>query len=313
MSFQPLNYIGQPLTALMQDLPWLTNHDLFLLGAGDISLHHAPVKNLSIEGDTCLPCDHPEVQIPGVVLERYLGGGGQGCVFAGRVLATGKIVAVKVLAPSVGALRGVREALLTARVRHPNVLRVLRSQPVGGCWIVVMEFVLGESLATGPELPHQAEFFRQLAEAIAAVAAAKLVHRDIKPANILVRRADGTPVLVDFGMAVDLGSPPEIIDEISGTPFFVPPEAWRYARPEPSWDAYGLGVTAAVVMGWPKHFSTDITQLRRAKLSGEFDRSVIEMLRGSGNSLGEWASRLLDASPARRLDALGATNDRLAA
>src|SRR5262245_54285946 len=169
MSFQPLNYIGQPLSVLATDLPWVTNHDLFMLGAGDISLHEARVSDLKIDDDTCLPADHPNVEIPGVILERYLGGGGQGCVFAGRVVATGKVVAVKVLAPSVGALRGVREALLTARVRHPNVLRVLRSQPVGGCWIVVMELVLGQPLCTGQGLPDQSQFFRQLADAIKAV------------------------------------------------------------------------------------------------------------------------------------------------
>lgn len=313
MSFQPAQFVGRPLTDLMTALRSLSSSELAQLRGGDISLHHANVNCPTIDADTCLPNDHPNVDIPGVVLEQFLGSGGQGCVFAGRIVATGKVVAVKVLAPSVGALRGVREALLTARVRHPHVLRVLRSQPVNGCWVVVMELVLGESLAVLPELRDISTFFHQVANAIMAVAAARLVHRDIKPANILVRRADGTPVLVDFGLAVDLGSTLEDIDEVSGTPFFLPPEAWLNSRPEPSWDAYALGVTIAVALGRPSDFPSDLSQLRRAKLTGDFDRSVNQILQTIEHPIADWACGLLQSNPADRLEVLRGASDRLAA
>jgi len=313
MAFQPSAFVGRPLSDLVSELAVMPRRELAGFGDNDVRLHQMRCDLPTIDHDARLPADHPNVDIPGIVLERYLGGGGQGCVFAGRVLATGKVVAVKILAPSVGALRGVREALLTSRVRHPNVLRILRTQPVGGCWIVIMELVIGATLAEADDLPNVADVFGKMAEAIRAVAAARLVHRDIKPANILVRRSDETPVLVDFGLAVDLGSTNDEAMEVSGTPFFLPPEAWNNARPDSSWDAYALGVTAAVVLGQPRDLPYDLTALRVAKLSGAFDRTIIRCLRGIDHAVAAWAIGLLDDNADRRWDSLTSSVRALAA
>ena len=63
----------------------------------------------------------------------------------GASRATNKVIAVKVLSRSDDALDwGPREAVLCSRIRHPNVLRVLRTQPTGAFWIVLMELVVGD-------------------------------------------------------------------------------------------------------------------------------------------------------------------------
>jgi serine/threonine-protein kinase len=229
-------------------------------------------------------------------------------VCAGRVRATGKIVAVKVLGRGGNdALDwGAREAVLCARVRHRNVLRVLRAEPAGAFWVVLMELVQGEELARG-RLPADAAraCFGQLADALAALARQRLVHRDVKPANVLLRKPDRSPVLIDFGLAIDLAELDDYAADLSGTPFFMAPEAWRDAPPDPAWDAYALGVTAAVTLAGPPDVRTDLPGLRIAKLSGVFEQKVAAALAGYPDAaVRQWVAQLLDRDPAARTAAL---------
>jgi serine/threonine protein kinase len=259
--------------------------------------------------DTRLPEDHPEVDVPGVVLESFLGGGGQGWVYAGRVKATNKVVAVKVVGRGTGDDPlgwGAREAILCARIRHRNVLRVLRAEPAGAFWVVLMELVQGDELARGSLAVGAARAcFSQLADALLALAKQRLVHRDVKPANILLRRPDCSPVLIDFGLAIDLAELTDMAADLSGTPFYMAPEAWRDAPPDPAWDAYALGVTAAVALVGLPNVRTDLPSLRQAKLSGTFERSVAGGLTAIGDAdLAQWVGRLLDHDPAERRAAL---------
>jgi len=294
-------YVGRPLPDLLAALERLGPVADWAPG-GDVQLHHtgsAPSGSC----DTPLPPDHPEIALPGVVLERFLGGGGQGWVYAGRITASGRLVAVKLLAGGRG--RSIREAVLAARVRHPNVLRVLRAQAAGPAWVVVMEMVVGRELSPDSPPAEPRACFARLADGLAAVAGARLVHRDVKPANVLLRDTDRSPVLVDFGLAVDLHEPSDDDPDVSGTPYFLPPEAWRDARPDPSWDAYALGVTIAVVMGQGRLPSNELASLRRNKLSGEFDVDLQNRMRSIGDvNLRGWARQLTDPVPANRLMAL---------
>jgi serine/threonine protein kinase len=298
MPFRPDAFAGRPLAELLSAVARL---DAGAITDTDIQLHHhVRVTAPTVTGNARIPEDHPVIEVPGVMLEQYLGGGGQGCVFSGRVTATGALIAVKLLSHG----RAVREALLAARVRHPNVVRVLRAQRAGNYWVLLMELVLGDELGTvAPVSPRSC--FAKLADALTAVAAARLVHRDVKPANVLMRRPDATPVLVDFGLAVDLGSTQEDDAEVSGTPFFLPPEAWRDARPDPAWDAYALGVTAAVVLGAAPKFPSDLATLRPAKLNGAFDLALRESLTAvEDTTLRDWAGELVAVEPNRRWSAL---------
>jgi serine/threonine protein kinase len=259
--------------------------------------------------DTRLPDDHPEIEVPGVELEEYLGGGGQGWVYAGRVKATNKVVAVKVVGRGGGDDPlgwGAREAVLCARVRHRNVLRVLRAEPAGAFWVVLMELVQGEELARGKLASAEARScFGQLADALLALAKQRLVHRDIKPGNILLRRPDRSPVLIDFGLAVDLAELDDFGADLSGTPFYMAPEAWLDAPPDPAWDAYALGVTAAVVLVGPPDLKSDLPSLRQAKLSGTFEKKVAGGLSSVDDAdLTRWVTQLLDHEPAARRTAL---------
>jgi serine/threonine protein kinase len=306
MLFRPAAFAGRPLPELVAALNRL---DPGSLSTADVRLFDGRTTVATAGGDARLPADHPDVDIPGIILDQYLGGGGQGCVYSGRITATGKLVAVKLLSHG----RAVREALLAGRVRHPNVLRVLRAQPAGHYWVVLMELVQGTEL--GHTRPNDLRgCFIRLADALHAVAAARLVHRDVKPANVLLRSPDAAPVLVDFGLAVDLGSGDEEDAEVSGTPLFLPPEAWRDARPDPAWDAYALGITAATVLGVTLPICEGVGSLRPVKLDGRYDREVSAGLESlKDRRIADWARELIRPEPSRRMAALKSTGDWLAA
>jgi serine/threonine protein kinase len=317
MHLTPNNYVARSLPHLLRDLAGADPRDVPLPRPSEV-VPYGPHSTASLAWrgqastrpeDSRLPDDHPEVDVPGVVLEAFLGGGGQGWVYAGRVTATNKVVAVKVVGRGAGDDPlgwGAREALLCARVRHRNVLRVLRAEPAGAFWVVLMELVQGDELGRAPLPPAEAKAcFGQLADALLALAKQRLVHRDVKPANVLLRRPDCSPVLIDFGLAIDLAELTDYAADLSGTPFYMAPEAWRDAPPDTTWDAYALGVTAAVALAGQPNMKTDLPSLRQAKLTGSFERTVTGGLAAVADvELTQWVGRLLAHDPAERRAAL---------
>jgi hypothetical protein len=318
---QPAQFLGQPLPALVQALAHSDADALEVADQGrvmgydtatlafeePVTVRPGTVLAATLD-DADLPANHPDVDVPGVALEMYLGGGGQGWVYAARVQQTGCVVAVKVMRADYVAGKGkaAREALLCARVKHRNVLRVFKACPAGAFWVVIMELIQGDELHTEYLQPGQVPHcFGQLADALRALTEQQVVHCDVKPSNVLLRRAEQSPVLVDFGVAWDLRGDGEQ-HGISGTPYYLAPEAFAQMRPTPAWDAYALGVTAATVLG-VRHDLTTMKAVREAKLSGDFDRGLVEGLRQKPHvELAAWVAELLDRDGERRLRALEA-------
>ena len=147
------------------------------------------------------------------VLDREIGHGGMGRVFAGRDLRLDRTVAIKMLRTQDAALaiRFEREVKLAARLQHPGVVPVYDA----GFWpsgepFLVMKLVLGQSLARAiKDADTRADRLALLPQVIAAAEAVAyahdqgIVHRDLKPSNILVG-AFGETVVVDWGLAKDL-------------------------------------------------------------------------------------------------------------
>lgn len=147
-------------------------------------------------------------------LDRLLGEGGMGSVWAATHLVTRKVVALKILKgePSPRALRRfVREARLASAVQHANLVAVHDVVVLDdGAAVMVMDLLEGETLRArlardGPlPLAELARLLLPVVDAIRAAHARGIVHRDLKPDNLfLERRADGTvvPKVLDFGIA----------------------------------------------------------------------------------------------------------------
>ena len=106
-----------------------------------------------------------------------------------------------------GLDRFLKEARVIHRLRHPSIVRVHRYVERHGTAYIVMEYVEGESLAATLDsrgrlsVDEWRPWLDRLLDGLAHVHDHDYLHRDIKPANIVIRAADGEPVLIDFGAA----------------------------------------------------------------------------------------------------------------
>lgn len=143
-----------------------------------------------------------------------------------------------------------REIQSMARVTHPNLVRILDSDPEGR-WFV-SQYYSGGTLAGHLDLfrgdvDRCLRAFRTIVEAVAAVHHAGMVHRDIKPANVFVG-VDQKLVLGDFGIvyfADDVGSRLTETIENVGSRDWMPPWAMgtRVDDVRPTFDVFCLGKT----------------------------------------------------------------------
>ncbi|WP_189546596.1 serine/threonine-protein kinase [Streptomyces gelaticus] len=201
-------------------------------------------------------------------LVNRLGSGGMGMVWRAHDLALHRDVALKEVRPPDPALaendpesarllreRVLREARALARLDHPGVVTVHHIVDGGEGtypWIV-MELVpgasLAERLAEGTLTPVEAAGLgRGVLSALRAAHAAGILHRDVKPANVLLR-ADGSPVLTDFGIAAIRESTSlTATGSIIGSPDYMAPERIRGEEGDPSSDLWSLGMMLYVAV-----------------------------------------------------------------
>ncbi|HUT35071.1 MAG TPA: protein kinase [Planctomycetota bacterium] len=185
-----------------------------------------------------------------------IGQGGMGTVYKAKQESLDKIVALKVMAPSLArqrdfVVRFIREAQASGKLNHPNVVLAIDAGEADGYYYFAMEFVDGESLMHVLEREGKVPERRAL-EITAAVAAGLghahdngIVHRDIKPANIFLTR-DGTPKLGDLGLAKEIRTDKSLTQAgiPVGTPYYISPEQARGEEDvDGRADLYALGAT----------------------------------------------------------------------
>ncbi len=187
-----------------------------------------------------------------------LGQGGMGVVYKVRHTALDTILALKVLPrdltenPEMVA-RFYREARVMARLSHPNIVRVLdidRDEALNFHYFV-MEYLQGKTLSQylrekGPlPLSEVLEISGQIARALSYAHNHNppVIHRDIKPANIMIENGSGRVVVMDFGIAKELGDTEMTRAGVMvGTLKYCSPEQIRHESLDGSADVYSLGM-----------------------------------------------------------------------
>jgi eukaryotic-like serine/threonine-protein kinase len=149
-------------------------------------------------------------------LQRLLGSGASGSVWAARNELIDRDVALKIMRPdvaedAVALQRFFNEAKASGRVRSPSIVEILDlGQAEDGSPFLVFELLEGEGLdeklrregTVAPEMLM--EMLVGVARALELAHAQGIIHRDLKPANIFVTRGqNGQPIakILDFGIS----------------------------------------------------------------------------------------------------------------
>ena len=181
-----------------------------------------------------------------------IGRGGMGTVYRAVDETLHREVAIKVLNAELNdpevAKRFRAEAITVARLSHPGIATIYELFEYDGQWLMVMEFVRGETLenmvARMGALSAQrgAELCMQTLAALAHAHSMGVVHRDLKPANLMITES-GTVKVMDFGIARVSGS--EHLTNagfMMGTPAYMAPEQVRGGDVDARADLYAMGV-----------------------------------------------------------------------
>lgn len=192
--------------------------------------------------------------LAGYRILKRLGKGGMAIVYQAEDLATGQLVALKMMSHRlVYDARALRlfenEARVIRAFDHPSIVRMLGRFEAFRSYFLVMEFCEGVSLEEivrdSGALP-ESKFRRTIGQVAAALEYAhsrQIVHRDIKPSNIM-QSASGVVKLMDFGLANPVEDLANEDRTISGTLQYMAPEQLRGEVVDQRADLFALGCTA---------------------------------------------------------------------
>ncbi|MEZ4228175.1 MAG: protein kinase [Polyangiaceae bacterium] len=218
----------------------------------------------------------PGITVGEYEIERKLGEGGFGSVYAGVHPLIGKRVAVKVLNREYSSnpqmvSRFIAEARAVNQIQHQNIIDIFAfgSLPDKRQYYV-MELLEGVPFdefiqSRGRLSPEEAiPILRQVARALDAAHAKEIVHRDLKPENIYIAfdsEGKPTPKLLDFGIAKLLGDTTSGHKTNTGapigTPYYMSPEQCRGTGVDHRTDIYSFGVMCFEVLSGQRPFVSD--------------------------------------------------------
>lgn len=200
-----------------------------------------------------------------------LGRGGFGSVYKARS-ASGELVAMKILNPQVLDNQKVvkkffHEAMILAKLDHPNICKLIEFFPDGHNYAIVMEYVEGTELKDlmqkqpGGLLPYN-QAFRIAKQSLGAFQYAHengILHRDIKPANIMIDQ-NGNCKIMDFGIAKVAGAATHDTAASMLSVHYTPPERFDPSRSvDARSDIYALGLVFYELFAGKRPFDADET------------------------------------------------------
>ena len=183
---------------------------------------------------------------------KLLGAGGMGVVYQAEDSHLKRLVALKILRPSLGRAardRFIQEARAAAAIEHDNIVTIYNVGSEGPLAFLAMQHLDGETLESRLKRDNRLsdeeviQIGSQIADGLAAAHDQKLIHRDIKPANILISADRNRATILDFGLAYAIDDDPELTETgmIAGTPAYMSPEQARGQSIDERSDLFSLG------------------------------------------------------------------------
>jgi serine/threonine protein kinase len=241
-----------------------------------------------------------------------VGKGGFGIVLKAFDEELHRIVAIKVLSPSIAAngtarQRFIREAISAAAIMHENVVTIYRVNKTAKIPYLVMQFVSGFTLndkieSTGAlSLKEILRIGTQTAEGLVAAHKQGLIHRDIKPANILLENGVERVKITDFGLA-RLADDASVTQSgvIAGTPMFMSPEQADGQPIDLRSDLFSLGSVLYVMCTGKAPFRATSTMAVMKRVCEETPRPIHESNPELPSWLGDLIAKLHAKKPGDR-------------
>jgi serine/threonine-protein kinase len=245
-------------------------------------------------------------------LVGLLGVGGMGSVYRVRDILIDEHVALKILRKDQGRSgraveRFFREARLSRRITHRNVIRIYDIGQLEDETYMTMECIDGDSLGAilvageALDLPTSLDVAHQVALALDAAHTAGVIHCDLKPENILVSR-DGRIVLSDFGVAAERDlQMPTLPGQAGGTPVYMSPEQIEGRVLDFRTDLYALGILLYEMLTgmppWSRDRGTTAASVARLSVPAPNPRSKNPSI---PEDVAQFVLHLLAREPAQR-------------
>lgn len=266
------------------------------------------------------------------VIERELGRGGMGVVYAARHIQLGRRVAVKVLPKDLtlqpaSIARFRREAKTIATLDHPGIVKVLAIGEDDDKHWFAMELIDGSTLEQHigelrgrHESPSRStasmlDLAIEVADALHHAHGFGIVHRDVKPSNVMLKRDSGA-VLTDFGLARDARDPGLTAPGgRAGTPCYMAPEQIRghASAGDVRSDVFALGVTLYEMLTFRRAFDASTTDLVIARVLREEPEDPRRANPSVSGDLAAVVAKSIEKDPARRYATAGEFAEELRA
>lgn len=257
-------------------------------------------------------------------IERVLGRGGMGTVYAGVDTATGQRAAIKVLSVHYAQDEHFRGRFATEietlkMLKHPNIVEIIGFGEEDGNLFYSMELVDGCSLFDEMKSGRRFQWREvvrmgiDICEALRHAHDRGVVHRDIKPGNLLLE-PKGRVKLSDFGIAKLFGGNQLTADGgILGTADYMSPEQAVGKPATARSDMYSVGsVLYALLASRPPFASKSLPETIK-NLTYEKPQPIAELVPDTPPELANVVDRLLEKDPATRIGTAQALAKRLAA
>jgi serine/threonine protein kinase len=204
----------------------------------------------AVDGEELIPGS----RIDGYRIVRKLGEGGMGVVYEAEEERIGRSVALKVPRPRIlrqpiARQRLWQEARRISKLNHPGIVTILAIDAEDPPRYYVMELVRGQSLSDlvsegGRLRPGKAvAIAMELCDALECAHTEEILHLDITPSNVLVQQRGGHAKITDFGIAHETCAGLVSLEEVVGTPGFMPPEQREGQQLDRTADVFSLGMT----------------------------------------------------------------------